>query len=163
MPLVRVKIRFTLHQEVENCGPGRQHHYQQIVLKHSGLKETENTPAAFGKKANPIDTAVYYAAVVFGEQGRKAAVDKRIKTFAVENVYEPSAVKQLPNRRKVAEKPIAAGPFSSVFKPGQGDTEKTGRNPHNEEPVASAAAMFGDMLNRMGLNCVHEKVLDRLL
>src|SRR5208337_5030873 len=153
----------TLNQEVENCGPGRQYHYQQIVLKHSGLKEAENTPAAFGKKADPIDTAVYYAAVVFGEQGRKASVDKPIKTLAVENVHEPSVFEQLPDRRSVAKKPFAAGPFSSVFKPGQGDTEKTGRNPHNEEPVASAAAMFGDMPDRMGLSCVHEKVLDRLL
>jgi hypothetical protein len=163
MPLVRVKISVALNQEIKNCGPGRQYHYQQIVLKHSGLKEAEKAPAAFGKKAEPIDTAVYYAAVVFGEEGRKAAIDKRVKTLAIENVYEPSEVEQLPNRGKVAEKPFAACPFSSVFKPGQGDAEKTGRNPHNEEPFASAAAMFGDMLSRMGLNRVHEKVLDRVL
>ena len=91
--LLRVKVSkepLNLNQEIEKCRSSRQQHYQQIVLEHSGLQETEQTSAALGENADPVDTAINDAAVVFGEKACKAAIDKRVETFSVEDVQEPS-------------------------------------------------------------------------
>ena len=152
--LLRVKVSkkpLNLNQEIENCDSSPQQHYQQIVLEHSGLEEAEQAPAALGKNANPVDTAIYDAAVVLGEKACKAPVDKPVETFSVEDVQEPSTVEQFPYCGNMAEEAVAAGPLSSVFKPRHNDSEKTGGNPHNEEPV-DPASVFGDMLDRVGMN-----------